>query len=64
MITFFFQITFHDARVFELMILAQDLGVDELKSACEDYVISTLSVTNACAYLTAVMGIQEKASSK
>lgn len=56
------QITFHDARVFELMTLAQDLGIDELKSACEDYVISTLSVTNACTYLAAAMEIQEKSS--
>lgn len=46
------------------MILSQDLGIDELKSACEDYVISTLSLANACSYLTAVMGIQEKPSSK
>lgn len=46
------------------MTLAQDLGIDELKSACEDYVVSTLSVTNACTYLAAVMEIQEKSSSK
>lgn len=46
------------------MILAQDLGIDELKSACEDYVVSTLSVTNACTYLAAVMEIQEKSTSK
>lgn len=46
------------------MILAQDLGIEELKIACEDYVISTLSVTNACTYLAAVMEIQEKSSSK
>lgn len=53
-----------DSRVFEMMTLAQDLGIDELKSACEDHVISTLSVANACTFLTAVMEIQEKASGK
>lgn len=58
------QVTFHDSRVFELMILAQDLGMEELKVACEDYVVSTLSVSNACTYLAAVMDIQEKSSSK
>lgn len=58
------QITFHDARVFELMTLARDLGIDELKAACEDYVVSTLSVTNACTYLAAVMGIPDKATSE
>lgn len=56
------QIMMQDSRVFEMMTLAQDLGVDELKSACEDHVISTLSVVNACTFLTAVMDIQEKAS--
>lgn len=53
-----------DSRVFEMMTLAQDLGVDNLKSACEDHVISTLSVANACTFLAAVMEIQEKASGK
>lgn len=46
------------------MTLAQDLGIEELKAACEDYMVSTLSVTNACTYLAAVMEIQEKSSSK
>lgn len=54
----------HDSKVFETMTLAQDLGVEALKSACEDHVISTLSVANACTFLTAVMEIQEKASGK
>lgn len=53
-----------DSRVFEMMTLAQDLGVDNLKTACEDHVISTLSVANACTFLAAVMEIQEKASGK
>lgn len=46
------------------MTLAQDVGIEELKAACEDYVVSTLSVTNACTYLAAVMEIQEKSTSK
>ncbi|XP_055318963.1 uncharacterized protein LOC129576898 [Sitodiplosis mosellana] len=56
------KITFQDSRVFELMTLAQDLGIDELKAACEDYVVSTLSVTNACTYLAAVMDIHDKST--
>lgn len=47
-----------------MMTLAQDVGVDELKAACEDHVISTLSVANACIFLTSVMEIQEKAAGK
>lgn len=46
------------------MTLSQDLGIEELKAACEDYVVSTLSVTNACTYLAAVMEIQDKSTSK
>lgn len=47
-----------------MMTLAQDVGLDELKTACEDHVISSLSVTNACTFLMAVMDIQEKSSGK
>lgn len=46
------------------MTLAQDLGVEELKIACEDYVVSSLSVANSCTFLTAVMEIQEKSAGK
>ena len=52
----------HDSRVFAMMTLAQDLGFEELKNTCEGHIISTLSVENACTFLTAVMEIQEKAS--
>lgn len=47
-----------------MMTLAQELGVEELKIACEDYVVSSLSVANSCIFLTAVMEIQEKSSGK
>lgn len=47
-----------------MMTLAQDLGVEELKVACEDYVVSSLSVGNSCTFLTAVMDIQEKSAGK
>lgn len=53
-----------DARVFEMMTLAQDMGIDDLRTACEDHVIFTLSIANACTFLTAAMEIQEKASGK
>lgn len=49
-----------DSRVFEMMNLAQDFGVSELKAACEDHVISTMSYTNACTFLLNAMEIQEK----
>lgn len=33
---------FTDSRVFEMMTLAQDMGMDKLKMECEDHVISTM----------------------
>lgn len=45
-----------------MMTLAQDLGIEELKNACEDHVVSTLSVSNACTFLSAVLEMQEKAT--
>ncbi|XP_018786062.1 PREDICTED: uncharacterized protein LOC108967227 [Bactrocera latifrons] len=58
------KIMLQDSRVFEMMTLAQDMGVEELRAACEDHVISTLSVDNACTFLTSVMEIHEKAGAK
>ncbi|XP_023294242.2 uncharacterized protein LOC111677371 [Lucilia cuprina] len=58
------KILLQDSRVFEMMTLAQDMGCCELRSACEDHVIATLSVDNACTFLTAVMEIHEKAGAK
>lgn len=46
------------------MTLAQEMGIEELKTACEDHVVSTLSVTNACSHLATVMDLQDKPSSK
>lgn len=45
-----------------MMTLAADLGVEELRSACEDHVTSTLSVASACTFLAAAMDIQERPS--
>lgn len=58
---FKFQLVLQDSQVFQMMMMAQDMGVVELRTACEDHVISTLSVDNACTFLTAVMDIHEKA---
>lgn len=47
-----------------MMALAQELGVDELKNACEDHVTSTLSIASACIFLAAAMDIQDKSPGK
>lgn len=43
-----------------MMTLAADLGVEDLRSACEDHVTSTLNVENACTLLAAAMDIQDR----
>ncbi|XP_026734002.1 BTB/POZ domain-containing protein 19 isoform X1 [Trichoplusia ni] len=53
-----------DSGVFEMMTLAADLGVEDLRSACEDHVTSTLSVESACTLLAAAMEIQDRPGGK
>ncbi|XP_049810586.1 uncharacterized protein LOC126253356 [Schistocerca nitens] len=56
------KIILQDSGVFEMLTLAQELGVEELKKTCEDHVTSTLSVLNACTFLAAAMEIQDQAA--
>ncbi|KAJ0178557.1 hypothetical protein K1T71_006380 [Dendrolimus kikuchii] len=46
------------------MTLAADLGVEDLRAACEDHVTSTLSVESACTLLAAAMEIQDRPGGK
>lgn len=55
------KIMLQDSGVFEMLNLAQELGVEELRAACEDHVTSTLSALNACTFLAAAMDIQDRA---
>uniref|UniRef100_A0A336LJ79 CSON005639 protein n=1 Tax=Culicoides sonorensis TaxID=179676 RepID=A0A336LJ79_CULSO len=57
------KIILQDSKVFEMMACAQDLGVIELRDACEEYVLSTLSVENAFLFLEASLEISNKLSS-
>lgn len=47
-----------------MLALAHELGVDELRTACEDHVTSTLSVASACTFLSAAMDIQNRSPGK
>lgn len=58
------KIILHDSKVFQIMIIANDLGLNDLKTACEDHVIATMSVDNACCFLTNALEIQEKVGGK
>nr|XP_037869906.1 uncharacterized protein LOC101742787 isoform X2 [Bombyx mori] len=53
-----------DSGVFEMMTLAADLGVEDLRSACEDHVTSTLSVDSACTLLAVAMEIHDRPGGK
>ncbi|XP_060535457.1 uncharacterized protein LOC132707569 [Cylas formicarius] len=56
------KILLQDSSVFEMMALAQELGVDELRNACEDHLTSTLSVPSACTFLAMAMDIQDRSA--
>lgn len=58
------QIMLQDSGIFEMLGLAQELGVEELWRSCEDHVSSTLSPGNACALLTAALDAQERVLGK
>lgn len=58
------KIILQDSKVFQIMIIANDLGLNDLKIACEDHVIATMSVDNACCFLTNALEIQEKVGGK
>ncbi|KAF7387125.1 hypothetical protein HZH68_012802 [Vespula germanica] len=49
-----------DSGIFEMLGLAQELGVEELWRSCEEHVSATLSPGNACALLTAALDAQER----
>nr|XP_046471679.1 uncharacterized protein LOC124213925 isoform X1 [Neodiprion pinetum] len=53
------KIMLQDSGIFEMLGLAQELGVEELWRSCEDHVSSTLSPGNACTLLTAALEAQD-----
>lgn len=61
---FWLQILLQDSGVFEMLTIAQELGVEELRISCEEHVTSTLSILNACTFLSAGMEIQDRSPGK
>lgn len=59
-----FQIMLQDSGIFEMLALAQELGVEELWRSCEEHVSATLSPGNACALLTAALDAQDRVLGK
>ncbi|CAG5102608.1 Similar to BTBD19: BTB/POZ domain-containing protein 19 (Homo sapiens) [Cotesia congregata] len=54
------KIMLQDSGIFEMLALAQELGVEELWRSCEEHVSATLSPGNACALLTAALDAQDR----
>ncbi|XP_011504847.1 PREDICTED: kelch-like protein 17 [Ceratosolen solmsi marchali] len=54
------KIMLQDSGIFEMLGLAQELGVEELWRSCEEHVSVTLSPSNACALLSAALDAQER----
>ncbi|XP_032681891.1 uncharacterized protein LOC116849136 isoform X3 [Odontomachus brunneus] len=54
------KIMLQDSAIFEMLGLAQELGLDELWRSCEEHVSATLSPGNACALLTAALEAQDR----
>lgn len=50
--------------MFEVLSIAQELGIDELRISCEDHITNTLSIHNACTFLAAAIDSQERTSGK
>ncbi|XP_032681890.1 uncharacterized protein LOC116849136 isoform X2 [Odontomachus brunneus] len=58
------KIMLQDSAIFEMLGLAQELGLDELWRSCEEHVSATLSPGNACALLTAALEAQDRVPGK
>ncbi|CAB0038389.1 unnamed protein product [Trichogramma brassicae] len=54
------QIILQDNGIFEMLSLAQELGVEELRHSCEEHVSVTLSPVNACTLLNAALEAQDR----
>lgn len=54
------KIVLQDGAVFEVLSIAQELGMDELRLSCEEHITNTLSIHNACTFLAAAIDLQER----
>lgn len=52
-------ITFHDSKIIEVLTIAHDFGMDDLKNLCKEHILSTMTVLNACNFLEDVINLHE-----
>lgn len=51
------KIHLHPAIVFEVLSLAHEFGISELKLACEDHIMSAMTNDNACVFLKSALQV-------
>lgn len=51
-------------NVFECLAIAHELGIDELRKHCEDHILSTLNIHNACIFLPAALELEARTTPK
>lgn len=56
------RLVLQDNNVFEALAIAHELGIEELRKHCEDHILSTLNVHNACVFLPAALALESRAS--
>lgn len=55
---FALQITIATDTVFQLLAVAEDFLIPELRTLCEHHLVENLSVSNACLFLNTAMEIK------
>ncbi|XP_065581334.1 uncharacterized protein LOC136040871 [Artemia franciscana] len=56
------KITLFEGTVIEMMMLASEMGIEDLRGSCETFISSSLSVKNACFYLVKAIEIQDQSA--
>ena len=54
------QIILQDLSVFNVLAVAQELGLTDLQLSCEEHISATLSPGNACAFYSAALQMEQE----
>ena len=57
---FEYQIVLQDCNVFETLAIAGELGIEELVESCEEHIKHTISVHNACTFLSTAIKLEAR----
>lgn len=54
------KIALKDNVVFETLAVSQELGIEELRTRCEEHITATMSIHNACTFLAAALEMDNR----